>query len=314
MPASIWKDYEVSFGNVAEADYTIEADGVEIFAGHAVRRPDEATLTVRINSVCADYLLHTVPNIASRVATAESSAVTFTVKDAGGATVESVQFVADWSNDYDHNPASLSDPVNGRVSAAQALIFSALTSEAVPVTLRFASGTTQAVTIAASAGPVQVVTVPLSSVANLAGITAGGKEYTVVSACHRYALAYVNAFGGWDTLLMEGLSLEVDGYTRHTMRQRYNNADRSARGTVEYANEVARRWTLRTGWLSDEESARMHHVLGSTHVYLYDLVDSVLIPVTVTEDTCEYKTYRSNGARMTQYTVGVELAQTITRR
>lgn len=314
MPASIWKDYEVSFGNVAEADYTIEAGGVQIFAGHAVRRPDAAQLTVRINDVCADYLLHTLPVIGSRVCTAEASAVTFVVKDGGGSTVETVQFVADWSNDRDHVATALADPVNGHVSASQALVFSVLTSSAVPVTLRFKDGTTQALSISASAGPVQVVTVPLSSITNLAGITAAGHDYTVVDACHRYALMYVNAFGGWDTLLMEGLSMEVDGYTRHTMRQRYDNNAASARGTKEYVNEIARRWTLRTGWLSDGEAARMHHVLGSTDVYLYDIAAGVTFPVTISEDTCEYKTYRNTGAQMVSYRIGVELAQDMIRR
>lgn len=314
MPASIWKDYEVSFGYVAEADYTIETGGAQIFAGHAVRRPDTAQLLVRINDVCADYLLHTLPAIGSRVCTAESSAVTFVVKDGGGNTVDTVQFVADWSNDYAHNPTALADPVNGRVSADQALVFSVLGSTAVPVTLRFKDGTTQALSISASAGPVQVVTVPLSSITNLAGVIAAGREYTVVDACRRYALMYVNAFGGWDTLLMEGLSMEVDGYTRRTMQQRYDNNAVSARGRVEYVNEVTRRWTLRTGWLADGEAARMHHVLGSTHVYLYDITAGQVLPVTINEDTCEYKTYRNTGAQMVSYRIGVELSQDMIRR
>ena len=314
MPASIWKDYEVSFGAVAEADYTIEAGGAVIYSGHAVRRPDAAQLTVRINDVCADYLLHTVPNISSRVSVPEGSAVTFTVKDSGGNTVDSVQFVSDWSFDYLHNVASLADPVNGRVSASQALILSILGTSATTAVLTYEGGATETVTVAASAGPVQIVSIPLSAYTGLKSVTVGGKTYEVTQACHRYALAYVNAFGGWDTLLMEGLSMQQDGYTRHTMKQRYNNAVRADRGTAEYINEVARRWTLRTGWMQDGQSLRMHHVLGSAHVYLYDIAEGALIPVTITDDVCEYKTYRANGAQMVNYTISVELAQEIIRR
>lgn len=314
MAASIWKDYEVSFGNIAETDYTIEIPGTgTIFAGHAVRRPDQAQLTVRINDVCADYLLHTIPATASAVSTPEASAVTFTVKDGGGTTVDSVQFVADWSHDYDHTPSALADPVNGRVSAAQALIFSVLGTSGQTVVLDY-GGSTQNVTVSASGGPVQVVSLPLSSYVGLEAVTAAGKTYKVVPACHRFALVYVNAFGGWDTLLMEGRCSETDGYDRHTMRQRYDNAVRSARGTVEYANEVTRRWTLRTGWLTDAQSFRMHHVLGSTHVYLYDIEAGVLVPVVITDQACDYKTYKGNGGRLTQYAITAELAQDITRR
>lgn len=314
MAASIWKDYEVSFGSVSEADYTIEAGGEQIYSGHAVRRPDEAQLTVCINDVCADYLLHTVPVISSRVSTPEGSAVTFTVKDGGGTTVDTVQFVADWSYDYSHTPASLSDPVNGRVSAAQALVLSVLGLSATSATLAYEGGSTQSVSVAASAGPVQVVSIPLASYVGLASVSVGGRTYTVVPACARYALAYVNAFGGWDTLLMEGVSNEVDAYTRHTSKRRYDNSTASARGTAEYVNEVSRRWTLRTGWLDDDQAARMHHVLGSAHVYLYDITDARLIPVVITDQECEYKTFRGNGGRMSNYAVSVELAQEMTRR
>lgn len=313
MP-SIWKDYFVSFGAVDEADYTIQTGGETIYAGHAVRRPDQQQLTVRINDVCADYLAHVVPSVASRTAVNEPSAATFTVKDAGGTTVDSVQFVADWSHDYDHTPSALADPVNGRVSADQAIVLSVLSSGATSATLRYKDGTTGTISVSSAGGPLQVVSIPLGAIANLAAVTVGGKTYTVVPACARYALLYVNAFGGWDTLLMEGREGLADSYDRHTMQQRYDNTQRSARGTVEYVNEVTRSWTLRTGWLTDEQAFRMHHVLGSTHVYLYDIPAGTLTPVVITDQACEYKTYRGNGARLVNYAVTCELAQNIIRR
>ena len=314
MASPIWKDYVVSFGNVAEADYTINVNGSAIFSGHAVRRPDEAQLNVRINDVCADYLAHTLPSVTSLTAVNDPAAVTFVVKDSGGNTVDSVEFVADWSYDYTHTVTSLSDPVNGRVSAAQAIVASVYSSSAVSAALTYKNGSTGTATPSNAGGPVQAVTVPLASYTGLAFVVIAGKTYTVVDACHRYALLYVNAFGGWDTLLMEGRSDETDAYDRHRMEQRYDNAVRSARGTAEYANEVTRAWTLRTGWLTDEQAFRMHHVLGSAHVWLYDITGAALIPVVITEQECQYKTYRGNGGQLVNYTLGVELAQSMTRR
>ena len=314
MAVSIWKDYTVSFGNVAEADYTINVGATAIYSGHAVRRPDQAQLTVRINDVCADYLTHALPGVTAATSVAEDSAVTFTVKDSGGTVVDTVQFVADWSFDYDHSPAALADPVNGRVSPSQALIVSVLGTSATSFSLKYRSGSTGSVSVAASGGPVQNVSLPLASYEGLESVTVGGKTYTVADACARYALLYVNAFGGWDTLLMEGRDSKADAYDRNTMVQRYDNATRSARGTVEYVNEVTRGWTLRTGWLTDAQAARMHHVLGSAHVYLYDVTAATLVPVIITDQECEYKTYRGNGGQMVNYTVRVELAQDIIRR
>lgn len=312
MPASIWKDYEVSFGNVAEADYTIEAAGVQIFSGHAVRRPGETYLTVVINDVCADYLSHALPAITGLGCTADPCAVTFTVKDGGGSTVDTVQFIADWSYDYDHSASALAAPVNGRVSAAQALVASVFTDD--DVTISLTGGSSASVTAEAANGDVQAVAVPLSSYAGVKAATVNGVTYTVVPACARYALLYVNAFGGWDTLLMEGRDSEADAYDRHTMRQRYDNNTRSNRGTQEYANEVARRWTVRTGWLTDDQAARMHHVLGSAHVWLYDITGGTLAPVVITDTGCDYKTYRGNGGKMVSYAITVELAQDMVRR
>jgi hypothetical protein len=314
MPVPIWKDYEVGFGNIVETDYTISTGGNVIYSGHAVRRPEQTQLTVRINDICADFLAHAVPSIASATSVSDPSATTFVVKDGGGTTVDTVEFLADWSFDYDHVVTSLADPVNGRVSAAQSLIVSVYSSSAVSATLRYAGGSTDTVTIASSGGPVQVVSIPLSSYDGLASVTVAGKTYKVVPACDRFALVYVNAFDGWDSLLMDGRPSEMDAYTRNVMKQRYNNAVRSERGTVEYLNEVTKRWTLRTGWLTDEQAARMHHVAGSVAVYLYDITDNALIPVVITDEQCEYKTYRGNGGRMVNYTIGVEVAQDMLRR
>ena len=314
MAESIWKDYEVSFGNLDETDYTIEAGGVQIFSGHAVRRPDQAQLTVRINDVCADYLLHTLPSVSTRVAVTDTSTVAFTVKDGGGSTVDTVTFSPDWSFIYDHAVTAMAAPVNGHVSELQAIVLTKSGSGSTSFTLRYEGGTTETVSVAASGGAVQVVTLPLSSYTGLESVTVAGITYKVRPACDRYALLYVNAFGGWDTLLCEGRSSEADAYGRHTMRQRYDNAVRSARGTVEYVNEVTKRWTLRTGWLQDDEAARMHHVLGSTHVWLYDIFEGTLTPVIITDEYCEYKTYRGNGAQPVNYALTVELAQDIIRR
>lgn len=314
MPVPIWKDYEVGFGNIAETDYTITAGGVVIFSGHAVRRPDQTQLTVRINDICADFLSHAVPSVTARTSVTDPCATTFIVKDGGGTTVDTVVFVADWSFDYGHTVTSLSDPVNGRVSAAQTLIVSVYSTSSVSATLRYAGGTTGTVTVASSGGPVQAVSLPLSGYANLASVTIAGKTFEVVADCNPFALVYVNAFGGWDSLLMEGRSAEMDAYTRNRMKQRYNNSTQSARGTSEYVNEIVKHWTLRTGWLNDAQSARMHHVLGSVAVYLYDIAGAVLIPVVITDEECEYKTYRGNNGQLVNYTIGVDVATDMIRR
>lgn len=312
MPVPIWKDYEVSLGNVDEADYTIETGGVEIFSGHAVRRPDAAALTVRINDVCADHLSHALPSVTTRKCTADPCVATFAVK-VSGTTVDTVTFIADWSYDHGHTAGDLCAPIARKVSAAQALVLSVSGGSNVSASVRTSGGSTS-VTVSGSGGAAQSVTIPMDAFPGALAVTVAGITWEVVPACARHALVYVNAFGGWDTLLCEGRTAEGEDYDRRTMLQRYDNAVQSARGTVEYANGVTRRWTLRTGWLTDEGAANAPHLLGSTEVYLYDIVDKTLTPVVITETSCEVRTYRGQGGKMFNYTVGVALAADNVRR
>lgn len=140
-------------------------------------------------------------------------------------------------------------------------------------------------------------------------------EYEIVGTCWEYMLAYVNAFGAWDTLLVEGATKQTDEYTRTTFKQAYRtSASAMPRGTVVIQNDIEKKYTLVTGWLSDDQASRMHHLLGSTNVYLYDRVERRYIPVVLTNSSCEYKTYRNQGAHMVNYTIEATVAQNFTRR
>ena len=166
---------------------------------------------------------------------------------------------------------------------------------------------------ARSAGSGTVVIDP-SQWADVVRVEAGGISYDVVNACARYALYYLNAYGGWDFLLMEFLPSQQDALTRHTIETEYDNRTPQNRGRWNYVNEVVKSYTLRTGWLTDEQAGRMHHLLNSTNVYLYDMVLGQMIPVTIPSNRTEYKTYRTNGARLVNYEVTVEEARNRDRR
>jgi hypothetical protein len=74
---------------------------------------------------------------------------------------------------------------------------------------------------------------------------------------------------------------------------------------------VTRTWELHTGWLTDAEAGRMGHLLGSPLVYLYDCVSGVYYPVIIKTDEYQQKVTRYDG--MIQYTINVELAETMKR-
>ena len=125
---------------------------------------------------------------------------------------------------------------------------------------------------------------------------------------------YVNAYGGWDSLLIEGNTIETDSLKRHTREMEYDNRDIKNRGRQNYVNEITKSYTLHTSWMSDAESLRMHHLLNSTEVYLFNINTGDMIPVTLNNTTTEFKTYKNNGGRMVNYTIDATLAQDRIRR
>ena len=59
MATPIWKDYEVTLGTSASADYTIRTststDDI-IYSGTAFKKPGESNVKITINEVCVDYM------------------------------------------------------------------------------------------------------------------------------------------------------------------------------------------------------------------------------------------------------------------
>ena len=71
-----------------------------------------------------------------------------------------------------------------------------------------------------------------------------------------------------------------------------------------------------TALLTEDEASRMHHLLGSTDVYLRDLYLAEQYPswaVNIVNSECEYKK-NDAGVWGAQYTITVEFSQQITRQ
>lgn len=133
-------------------------------------------------------------------------------------------------------------------------------------------------------------------------------------SCYRYVLFYRNARGGWDAMPMLGRESMQDTLTRHDSEREYDNAVQGSRGTYCYAVEIERTWTLRTGWLTDAQSLKMHNLLNSPEAWLYDMEQGLFLPVVLTGTTTDYRTYRGEGASLVRYDITATLAQQRTRR
>lgn len=326
MATPIWKGYTVSKQTKDDSlSYIIKCDGATIYAGKAYKRPGASDISFNIGDVCAPFLSSN-----AEIATAATGFMainemqrTFVVEDLSGSVLATVDFTNDWS--YSNklpNKLYAADPVRAVVDPRQLLLASMYEASKVIVQTEGSSPQTQTLYDGDAASGVGMVKLSDYPTANRIVMFATDdpsnhiytqQNYMVQNTCARYALYYVNAFGGWDSLLTAGNDKRVDNYTRSTYKKVYSPSNLSDRGTVNYRNDIERTISLVTDWLSDEESARMYHLFGSTNVLLHDLVDDIIRPVTITAKSWTEKTFRNNGAKLVNYQIDVTIAQDFVR-
>ena len=167
----------------------------------------------------------------------------------------------------------------------------------------------------------ETVTMPsgVSTYTREAALNAGkrlriGDIYYDINYCGDYCLYYLNAYGGWDSFLIEGKVIKTDGSTFHDYDALPTNTS-IAPEKNRYLVELQTTWKMATGWLTDDEAARLaKHLLTSPNIYLHDLVNDEIIPVTMKTNSAEYKTYLNNNRKLVSYTFEVTRAKTQLRR
>lgn len=134
-------------------------------------------------------------------------------------------------------------------------------------------------------------------------------RFNVINSCKQYCLYYLNARGGWDTLLVDGKAIRSDKYTNSTYSKNYSNLNKANWGVVNYRKDVNPTWQLSTGYLLDSQAEKMYNILGSTKAYLHDLNSDEIYSVIINNKNCDYKTFNNQGRKMFVYTIEVEASQ-----
>lgn len=332
----IWKDYTVRVNETA-VYFRIITGGLTIYEGLASAKPGDAFVDIRINDICANYLKPEGVDFRVSLNSTFISRLFFlsTASSASGpwTVVDTVEFQADWSYDYLYSPIrdGFSFPISLFADQRQRLLVSAAYSVSISATLTFINGTSIDVSVPVrktadfngdfngdysktnSSTTQGVAMLDLADYPGVTRVTMTGQTWNVdPHVCYRYALYYINAFGGWDALLCRGNGVESDSWDRKTYDTTYDNTVQQNRGTVDYINLQEKRWTLRTGWIPD--GSRMHHLIGSTMVYLHDLQQDIILPVGVVTQEAPYKTYKNEGAKLVNYEFEVALQQERMRR
>lgn len=305
---AIWKDYYQGLGT-SPRSYIVKLGANTIYAGLAFTRPGEAQPYTKVNDIAAPYLKQTVPfeggdSMEDDYVSADIF-LTFKVYDNNNSQIGSdIAFFYDWSGDPDHNTLAATvgchANITGKCAKNAPLVYTLynanpISSDSNNVKVRSTSNTGGTTLMAWQGIGNYVLADPSASLANIDTWIQIGRLRLDVVDCVRYVVYYVNAYGGWDELPIEGAVKEWREYEKHYLKRVYNNASPVPRGEVNYANEESRFWEMTTGWLTDDQAGRMHHLIGSPLVYLYDTATQILRPVVVTDTQVESRAYAREG-------------------
>lgn len=284
----IWKDYYITLNTYdSPVNYSIQLDGETIFYGKAWCPPahDESTFKVKINHICENYL----SNDFNAFASVSSNGMNFTLKDAAksfqiinedrNTLIDTVTFVYDWSYDHDvlyNGTVQMSHPINRK--GKDGMYFFQTTFNG-------------------------------NSVQNHVSIdTING--YTLTNDCtSKWALYYLNRYGGWDSYLIDGYVSKKDSFNRKAVLADYNN-NTIQFGNRPYLTEVNTNYEIHTGWMNERESEIFAaNVLQSTRVYLHNLETHDIIPVIITDADALYKNKNNTGRKLLNYTINALASQ-----
>lgn len=301
--APIWKDtFAVIESDEDYEDYEItDSEGEILLTGRAFRYPDEDAIRVNVSRIIAPYLTEFYKDVA--VYASDTLIGNFTL-------------VRDYSyEDIDYRGMqNLNRLINGKVPPGVEISASKWAPyDDMQESLTVVSGSGAVIYDEELARGLNSGEWLTGSVGTTYTVQHSELKYVVVDACRAAFLKYLNAFGVYDYLLVEGVVKKKDSITRSSYEK-----DAAARTsqfeTKDYQATMEAGWTGTTGWLTDEQSARMKHLVESVEVYMVDMQTGEEIPVVMKDNSLDYKTWFTNGRKMVNYTLTWNESQKKLRR
>ena len=319
MAEPIWKDEVLRWANLkGETQLSISADGAVVYQCKLTSPPGSNVMSMSINHIVKDYLSSKIDfNRNTKIYQQPMFKRTFELSSFTQNGVRTVTRYNDWSyesrqpSDYCE---SLSSPLSNIVDPRQ-ILFSTIAKvsdgNAGVVRAEWFNSAENDVLATVIPAPCTTLCIPLTDNPKAARIEIYSDEdeciglYMVQKTCADYCLYYLNAYGGYDHLLIKGTALRTDSYARTEITRDVSNAT-LLHGKHCIATEITPKWRLNTDYLTDEQWAKTHHLLGSTHVLLHNLATDEIVPVVITSSTAEFKTYRNQGNKKSFLTIDVE--------
>lgn len=319
----IWKTMTVDVEGKPFVDYTISTEGDVIYSGRAYRMPGKDNISFEINEVVRDY----IDNYLwwrQGYQTPLGWQRTFTLEMTDGSKTDYI-FTKDWSYEEKNYSSTavicLNDPIIKQIPAGcfvPVCVFSPQRAGTTSFNQTNTQGSTTSAYSVNLNNSRQARYLFISTPGYKYGYSGAGlsnnEVYEGAADCKtRYVLYYENAFGGFDALPIQGNALATDNITAYTTKNSVSVPSRDF-SYRRYLNEITKTWKLNTTYLSDEQASKMHHLIESTEVYLYDIETTEVYPVVIDDTSVEYKTYKNQGRKFFNYSFNVKESQNKIRK
>lgn len=321
ITSPIWRDVYIDvdiknlIGSADYVSYRIQHNQEYIYYGKVYYFNNKCRF--KINDICRDYLKSEF-NFSQMWTTNTDHQQIFRVyistDDFATYTEHTViTFTYDYSYMSSVNDNYLSDPIQDVVDYRQLFVASSASSGYIRLTLS-GSSTDQTSPFNNPGTQMNVMFQPQQSqIGQYISITGTTDRFKIEDTCNRYCLYYINPRGGWDWLLINGSSTKQYNYSRKYYEQNFNN-DSLQFGKVNYLSDISEKWTLNTGYMSENQSIKMFNIFSSSEVYLHDLVDDFITPVNITNTTQDEKLTSNQNKKLITYTINIESAQNKIRK
>lgn len=312
-----------------QIEYTIRVNNQTIYEGVITPFSPDNRLTIDIGEICRSYLETFYENIINNtiltalpVVDNKGSLHTFTVVSDSNVTTpagETYRVVYDYNTDYEEQLADaryLNAPIDTIVDPRQKL-FASGHNPGVSQQYRTLVNGVQSQQATSSAS--SIIMFPYTGITAAAGSTIemimtgiGSTIYNVVPECrNRYALYYVNKFGGLDSLLLSGRYRENWSPQRVDVRLYNDRSNRLDWEQKRIHSEQDHQWELNTGLLSDEGAANIDHLIYSPKIFMHDLTKDTITSCLITDAGYSAK---QRPYERPQYTINVKESQKQLRR
>lgn len=268
----IWKDtYYETTQNTL--DFQIEVDYAVQYQGKAVKPNANTPIRLRVNDICRDFLSPYIDwDGNTGTFTAPDAVKLFTLMDGEGTDLETYRFYWDYSYD---DISTIGNNLNA------------------PISGHYGNGQLKFTTVSSTTGYTTTV------------------EKVNGGSCGSWSLIYCNAYGGYDSFLIEGSVKRSDEVENYNSMSTFDNNGYGF-GSNRYAVEITPKYTINTGYLSKEDGDYVpKHLLPSGQVWLHNFQSGEIIPVVITDTSWDWKTYSKGN--MINYTISVEGSQKKTR-